>query len=562
MITHLKIKDFAIIHNLEISLCSGMTVLTGETGSGKSILIDALSLALGERSEARWIRPGSLRAEIVATLNIAELPSAQEWLTQHELDDPELFPDCLIRRTISEGGRSQAYINGHNVPLQLLRELASNIIDIHGQHAHHLLLKPEMHRALLDSFGKHHVECKNVKRAYHEWKDLHALLIEQKKRAHTNDAQCALLRYQVKELDDLNFIDGEWEQINEEYDKLSHGEELINSCETLLYQWQDNDKAAIIPQLYRAISVLDDISAISPAQKNTRELVNQSMIYLQEAANELQNYRDTLELDPQRLQVVQTRVNQLHAMARKYQVAPENLASHHQTLRDTLANMEANADIEALQLQHDAALAFYQKAAQILSNARKNTATQLAQKISAHMPSLGMPGGSFTIQLSPLEHQHVNEHGAEAITFMVSANPGHPPQPLHKIASGGELSRISLAIQVTTVHNRTIPIIVFDEVDVGIGGGTAEIVGQLLRRLGSEAQVLCITHLPQVAAYAHQHIQISKHHENDATYAQLKTLTFDERVHEVARMLGGLKLTEQTLAHAREMLIKEEISCA
>jgi DNA repair protein RecN (Recombination protein N) len=556
MLTHVQIHHFAIIDSVELTLHPGMTALTGETGAGKSILIDALSLAMGDRAGKEVVRTGAKRAEISLTLDISRLPTIQTWLASLELDDPDHPQECFLRRTVSKDGGSKAYINSRAVPLQQLRELTTQLVDIHGQHAHHLLLKADTHRILLDLFAKNKALCLEVKTHYQAWKKAVAKLTKILQTQTDAQNHLALLTFQLQELDELSPSLGEWQQLGIEHQRLSHAESLIFECEQVMQTLQDGEQQTLTSLLEKTTLSLHKLTQTDPKLLDASQLLQNALIQIQEAHGELRQYMRQLELNPERLQEIDTRLSKMHALARKHRIEPENLHELHQTLKTKLHGSE-NPEllIENLEAEIGAHKKSYQLAAEKLSKQRHRAAEELNIAITQHMQTLGMTGGYFQVELNPCAENDCSEHGQEQIVFKVCTNKGHAAYPLHKIASGGELSRISLAIQVTTMQaNDTIPIIVFDEVDVGIGGATAQIVGQLLKQLGQNAQVLCVTHLPQVASQADHHLYISKASDHEITHTQITPLDQTARVKEIARMLGGITLTEHTLAHAKEML--------
>lgn len=547
MLTHVSIHHFAIIDTVELELHSGMTALTGETGAGKSILIDALSLAMGDRAGKEVVRTGAKRAEIGLTLDISGLPSIQNWLTDLELDNPDHPHECLLRRTVNADGGSKAYINSRAVPLQQLRELTTQLVDIHGQHAHHLLLKADTHRILLDLFAKNKLLCHEVKQHYLAWKKSTAALNKLMQTQLDAQNQLSLLTFQLQELDELAPEMNEWQTLGDEHQRLSHAESLISECEQILNTLETQS-------LEKSVLALEKLTHTDKKLIESAQLLQSALIQVQEAHSELRAYTHQLELNPDRLQQIDARLSKMHALARKHRIEPEELPNLHERLQAQLHNTQ-NPELMINELQQEIAMQEknYKTACEKLSKQRKTAAKKLNQAITEHMQTLGMTGGYFEVEITP--QAEFSEHGQENIIFKVCTNKGHNAYPLHKIASGGELSRISLAIQVTTMQtNDTIPIIVFDEVDVGIGGATAEIVGKLLKQLGQNAQVLCVTHLPQVASCADNHLFITKSTEDNMTRTHITPLDKAARVKEIARMLGGVTVTPHTLAHAEEML--------
>lgn len=550
MLTHIHIKDFAIIENLELELQSGFTVVTGETGAGKSILMDAIELALGQRADNSIIRHGSERCDIALSFNIDALPEAKKWLIEQDFASDD---ECIVRRIISSDSRSRSTINGNNCPLQLLRELSNLLINIHGQHEHQALLKRDKQRQLLDNFASHPHLCQQVQHSHQEWRKLnHDMEKLQLANAH-RDGKLELLRYQVQELEDLALAENEVETLEQEYKKLANAEQLIRHCNTALDVLDENEQVTALKQLHTAVHQLEPIKSLGPKINNAAELLNQAIIQTEEATHELRDYLHKLVINPERLEWLEQRLNRIYELARKHRVKTYALTPLTTTLKTELQQLEhADEYLQTLQQQITQLEQAYRLHAEQLGVSRKGAAKKLAAAVTAKIQTLGMANGKFDIQFEAVTE--ISAQGAERIEFMMTANTGQSLQPLHKVASGGELSRIGLAIQVITVQKENTATLIFDEVDTGISGGTAEIVGKLLRDLGNDAQVLCITHLPQVAAQGHQHFQVQKLATKNSTQTRIVPLAAPQRVEEVARMLGGVKITEQTLAHAREML--------
>jgi DNA repair protein RecN (Recombination protein N) len=551
MLTHIAIRDLVIVSRLELELGAGMTALTGETGAGKSILIDALGLALGEKADTGMIRAGCERAEVTAGFDLGRCAEARDWLVAQALDDGG---DCVIRRVLVRAGRARAFINGRAASGAQLRELGDLLVDIHGQHAHQSLLRPAAQRALLDAYGGQQQQAADVAELHRQWRELdgrlRALTAAREQRAERLD----LLRFQVQELTELSLADGELDALDAEQRRLANLGNLQGTAATLVELLHEGD-GALRDQLGRAGAELAGLADIDPRLAETRELVDGATVQVQEAASNLRQYLDELDMDPGRLAEVEERLGRIHDLARKYRILPAQLM---ETLAERQAELTAlEQDDQAagtLQADRDAACARLLDAARALSDARRAAALRLGETVSAAMQELGMGGGRFAVAVETVADTEVGASGLDAIAFQVSANPGQPLQPLARVASGGELSRISLAIQVATAELGRIPTLVFDEVDVGIGGGVAEIVGRLLRRLGDARQVLCVTHLPQVAAQAHHQLKVQKHAVDGQTYTEIAPLADDARIDEIARMLGGTEITATTRAHAEEML--------
>jgi DNA repair protein RecN (Recombination protein N) len=553
MLTHIHIRDFAIVDELELELDGGMTALTGETGAGKSILVDALGLLLGDRAEASWVRHGSERAEISASFRLEDLAETRAWLAQQELDSGE--EECQLRRIISREGRSRAFINASPVPLQSLRELGDRLVDIHGQHEHQSLVRQEVQRALLDGFGAHGEALAAVAAAHGQWRALQEQLEGLRAITEQRDSRLEFVRFQVREMESLQLRAGELAELEHEHARLANAGQLLASCFASLQRLYDADEGSAHDHISQALQEMEALAALDASLQPVRELLTEAQIQIQEAADVLRRYSDRVEQDPQRLQEVEQRLGILHDLARKHRVEADALPGLCMQLQEELATLEqADQRLEQLENELRASTEQYRQAAQVLHQARVRTAQAFGTRVSEAMQGLGMPGGQFTVLVTPREDGRCSAHGSDRIEFRVSANPGQPPMPLGKVASGGELSRISLAIQVIATDSARIPTLIFDEVDTGIGGGVAETVGRLLRALGDRRQVLCVTHLPQVAAQAHHHLQVSKLAGANSTRTSIRLLGEHERVDEIARMLGGIEITESTLRHAREML--------
>ena len=552
MLTHIHIWNFAIVEKLDMELEDGLTVLTGETGAGKSILLDALNLSLGDRADTSVIRHGEEKAEISVTFDTANAPEAENWLKQHELNSEQ---ECIIRRVISNKGSSKAFINGKPAPIQQLRELGEMLVDLHGQHEHQSLLKANAQRQLLDDFAVHNELVKQVNEAYQQWHNLQDELQRLSEAQRDRNEKLELLRYQVDELDKLSLTESELPELENEHKKLANATQLISTCERNMHLLEDNEQGAINNLLSQVSKDIQTLCETDESLKDVAEMLDSAVIQSREAAGELRNYMDRLEIDPQRLEEIEQRLGTITDLSRKHHVQAEELPAVLPKLQKELSSLE-NAESRLNNLEDDINRATdnYRKLATKLFQSRSKAAKTLSKSVTESMQKLGMEGGSFVVQLSTEEN--FTAYGLEKVEFMVSANPGQPVKPLTKVASGGELSRISLAIQVITAQNSRIPTLIFDEVDVGIGGRVAEIVGRLLRELGGHRQVICVTHLPQVAALGHHHLQVSKQKATDTTISQIAALQQVQRIEEIARMLGGIEITDQTLSHAEEMLKK------
>lgn len=548
MLQTLSIRDFVIVDKLDLEFSAGFTVLTGETGAGKSILVDALSLALGARGEGGVVRSGSERAEISASFDIAEVSDLQGWLRENELisEDDQL----LVRRVIYADGRSRAFINGLPATIQQLRDAGEFLVDIYSQNAYHSLLKLSSQRQVLDEFGGVSSLAAEVGAHYRTWHTLHQRRVEMERNAAAYADELAELRDQVRELTQLGFSSDEWEPLQQEHSRLAHGASLLSGVEECRDLLAESEFAAL-RQLNSVQHKLQSLHEYDAGLQEALDTLDSAMIQLQETDRFLNRYLQRAELDPQRLSEVESRIQAIHFAARKYRLRPEELADALAQWQVRMNELEDAGNDGALARQEAEAKQVYEKLADELSRGRKQAAQSLSQKITLEMQRLALAGGKFSVALEP---QEAAASGMEQIEFVVAGHTGVALRPLAKVASGGELSRISLAIRVVTAQQGIIPTMIFDEVDVGIGGGVAEIVGQLLKKLGEQRQVLVITHLPQVAAQGGQHLRVSKTAINGATLSHIELLNHDARIEEVARMLGGVEITQTTRNHAREML--------
>lgn len=552
MLVHLHIRNLALCDELDIELHPGLTVLTGETGAGKSILIGAIGMALGQRADAALVRTGAERAEIAIEFDISDLPEVQTWLAERELDDQGA---CQLRRVINREGRSRAYINGSPAPLQQLSALGDLLLDIHGQHEHHTLLKKDYQRLLLDRYGNHQTQNEAVANAWRAWRAIerHIQDIESASSALTTQ-QLELLQHQVRELEALDLGPRELDELVEEQRRLAHADTLMAVYRQGL-ELLDGNEQAIGAQLHQVSRALQGQLENDARLSGVIEMLESASIQIAEAASDLTHHLSDIDMDPLRLREVEERMTQIHDLARKHRVSGEELPEVLERLLKQLDHsLAAQGDLESLYRSKDEAETSYRALAEALHGQRIETAERLSEAVRVHMHELGMPHGRMEIRVEKFRDGRCMQTGCDDISFLISTNPSLPPAPLEKAASGGELSRISLAIQVVTARQGTIPTIVFDEVDVGIGGSVAEIVGQHLRNLAGDRQVLCITHLPQVAALGQQHLRVIKTHHADNTSTRLQTLEGDERRNEVARMLGGIEITQQTLDLAEDML--------
>ena len=555
MLVHLSVHNYAIVEHLDLELQRGMSVITGETGAGKSIMLDALGLALGDRADSGVVRPGADKADILASFDLEDIAEARAWLAERDLDNDG---PCILRRVITSEGRSRGYINGAPCPLGDLKALGELLIDIHSQHEHQSLLKPDTHRRLLDEYAGSQELARQVQLAAQRWRQTRQELQRLSSSGDEQRARHQLLSYQLEELENLALGDNELEQLEQEHKALSNAEQLLGACRQVLDLCSESDAGNVLSALTASLNRLGSFSD-QPALGEATNLLASAQIQVEEAIGELNRFIDHFDADPQRQQLLEERLDAIYGLARKHRVQPFELAELQQRLLQELEGL--NADDEAVERLGEELAAYerhYRDKADELSALRQQAAGRLAEAVQAEMQTLGMPGGRFSIELQAGSSDEPQPQGLEQVEFLVSANPGQPLKSLAKVASGGELSRISLAIQVITAQTSRVPTLVFDEVDVGIGGPTAEVVGQLLRRLGERGQVLTVTHLPQVAAQGHQHLFVHKARGQDSTQTAVACLTPEGRVEEIARMLGGVDLTEESLAHARKMVTKAQ----
>jgi DNA repair protein RecN (Recombination protein N) len=549
MLKHLLIRDFVIVNTLELDFSSGFTALTGETGAGKSILIDALSLALGERADSAMVRAGCDKADISAEFDIADLPQLQDWLREQELEGDEGI--CLLRRTLDAGGRSRGFINGGSATQQQMREAGAYLLDIHGQHAHQSLLRADAQRELLDSQAGLTEQAGGVATAWKEWQTIHKRRMQLEQNAESIAAERELLVFQQNELETLNFSAPEWNELQADHARLSHAASLIETAQFGVDVLSESDTACLA-QLNALTSRMRAGLEFDAGLQDTLTMLESAQNELQEAVYALRHYQEKLDADPERMRQQEQRIADVMEAARKYRIKPEQLPLKLEEFTQRLEELGGSADLDALAKQDEAAQQSYLAAARKLSTARGKAAQALSDEITTAMQTLAMQGGQFAVALLPLAEG--NAHGLESVELQVSANPGSPLRSLVKVASGGELSRISLAIQVAASRAASVPTLIFDEVDSGIGGRVAEIVGSLLKKLGQRHQVLCVTHLPQVAAQADNQWQVSKQSSNEQTLSNIQVLDAPRRIEEIARMLGGATITDTTRKHAAEML--------
>lgn len=548
MLQSLSIRDFVIVDQLDLDFSSGLTVLTGETGAGKSILIDALSLALGARAESGMIRQGCEKTEISVCFRVQAHDGILRWLEDNaiELDQGEL----IFRRVLYQDGRSRAFLNGQSVTLQQLKEIGEELVDIYSQNAHHSLLKLATQRDILDDYAGASELAKSTAQLYQAWHQLREQREKMEQSAEQYQHELALLRDQCRELKQLNFTVAEWESLQQEHYRLSNAAELMSGCELILDTLSESDVAAM-RQLNLARQQLQKMREIDPAFNEAYDTLQSGVIQVEESGRLVKRYLQQADLDPEKLAEVDARLQAVHASARKYRVRPEGLPELLADSEQRMQELSSYADDGELKKREQAAEQAYLAAAQQLSDLRQQAAPKLSQQITTHMQAMALAGGQFQVALNT---QTPAASGLEQVEFLVAGHAGAEPRALNKVASGGELSRISLAIRVATAAQTQVQTMIFDEVDVGIGGGVAEIVGKLLRQLSASRQALVITHLPQVAAQGQHHLKVSKHSAQGATLSQIQALSEAERVEELARMLGGVEITDTTRRHAQEML--------
>jgi DNA repair protein RecN (Recombination protein N) len=552
MLTHIHVRNLAIVDEIDVELPSGMTALTGETGAGKSILVDALGLVLGDRGDSTVIRHGCERAEIAASFELGNCPAAAEWLREQALD---LDDDCQLRRIINREGRSRGFINGQPVPMQSLREFGERLVDIHGQHEHQSLLRAGIQRQLLDSFGGHPGLLDRLAALYGEWREVQTELDGVIRNDADREARLELLRFQMQELEALELTPEAIRTLDEEHARQANAGRLLTVCRQGLERLDADEGESAYSLLNQTLDDLTGLSRLDAGLKEPAGLLSDAAILVREGIASLRQYAEHVEIDPQRLQWLDERLGILHALARKHHCTVDELPSVQENISRELDAIEhTDQRRETLQARLESLEQAYQEAARQLTRKRKAAAGKFSSRITESMQALGMAGGQFKAAISSRTDGRFGPQGLDDIEFLVSANRGQPLQPLSKVASGGELSRISLSIQVISAGSDMIPTLIFDEVDSGIGGGVAEIVGQQLRTLGADRQVLCVTHLPQVAALANHQLQVTKLSGEETTRTRIRLLAGKERVDEIARMLGGVKITRQTREHAREML--------
>ena len=549
---NLKVRDFAIVDQIDIEFEPGMTVLTGETGAGKSILVDALGLVLGERGSAQLVREGAKRAEFAAEFDVGAIPGARAWLEGQALD---MDDDCLLRRVINADGRSRAFVNGNPVPMAQLKSLGEVLLDIHGQHFHQSLARRPVQRDLLDHFGGLLVDRTNTESSFEAWQSLERQLKALQEAETDRASRLDLLRFQLQELEGLALEPEEVVELGAERQKLQHSGRLAEGVSRAINELFEDDTANANSLIADALRSLESLREFDAELAPVIDMLSSASIQVTEAAESLRRYGDSLDMDPARRDWVEERLDSIQTIARKHRVDADALPALGLKLHEEYEQL-THAEERGLELEQqlDAARAVFLKRARALSKARKAAASSFAAAVTDAMSGLGMPGGVFEVAITSLDDNSAKPWGIDEVDFLISANPGQSPQPLARIASGGELSRMSLAIQVIASDASAIPTMVFDEVDSGVGGSVAEMVGRRLRELGSQRQVLCVTHLPQVASLADQHFRISKVSDGKTTRTGVRLLDKNERIDELARMLGGVEITKKTREHAAEML--------
>ena len=554
MLSHLSIRNYATVESLEIEFQPGMTVITGETGAGKSIILGALGFTLGDRADKTIVRPGASRADIVAEFSISDIKSAQSWLADNDLvleSDP---CQCMLRRVVNHDGRSRGYINGSPITLTNLKDLGDMLMDIHGQHEHHSLLQRATHQRLLDDFGVDQKLRNNLLSTWKQWQTNHQGLTALRNKTSESSAQSQLLAYQLSEIEELNVKDDELEQLDAEFKALSHADETLSVVHGALEEC-DGDEQSLANQISQIAQRLRSLTANAEALGPAIALMEAAEIQLSEAVNELLSFGEGFQADPERLETVNRRLGALHDLARKHKVPASDLGQLIMDLKDQMSRFENFGDeLEQLQANDGLLREQHYELATEMSKQRRRAAKKLEKAVNSELKHLGMPHAEMTVTLTTIAGDAPSQQGHESTEFLVSTNPGQAAKSLIKVASGGELSRISLAIQVITAQVSETPSLVFDEVDVGIGGGVAKVIGEMLRQLGKNTQILCVTHQAQVAGQGHHHFYVSKSAHSDSTVTSVLALKDDQIVREIARMLAGKEFSEESLAHAQQLV--------
>ncbi len=551
MLAHLSVNNFAIVKSLQLELSTGMTTITGETGAGKSIAIDALGLCLGDRAEAGMVRQGEEKTEVCASFQLDNNLHATRWLEDNELLDGS---ECILRRIITKDARSRAFINGSPVPLSQLKSLGQNLINIHGQHAHHQLMKSDYQLSMLDQYAGHSELINKSRSHYQAWRLVKNQLDELTQNSQENQAQKLLLEYQIKELNELSLGENEFVELEQEHKRLSNSGELASSCQSAIHTLYEGEEVNALQLLQSTNQVLINLADLDSSLSTLPSMLNEAIIQVEEASSELRHYLETVDINPERMVYVEERFSKVMSISRKHHVLADDLYTHHQDLLKQIDDLDCSDEkLEAVAKEVEAMHQRFITSAEKLSKSRSRYAKELNKLISHSMHELSMEKAKFNINIEQ-DHSRTTPLGIDYVTFLVSTNPGQPLQPIAKVASGGELSRISLAIQVITAQKVDTPSLIFDEVDVGISGPTAAVVGKMLRTLGESTQVLCVTHLPQVAGCGHQQLFVAKQTKAGKTETQMNSLNEEQRVSELARLLGGSQITESTIANAKELL--------
>ena len=554
MLTQLTINNFAIVRQLNIELLQGMSVITGETGAGKSIAIDALGVCLGQRTEASMLREGQERADICATFHLNSNSSAFQFLQENELQDPDNPEDCILRRIINHDGRSKAFINGIPVSAAQLKEIGQHLIQINAQHASQRLLKNDYQLQLVDNFCQHTALLQQMSLDYQTWRNLQHQVKTFQQKCAENEARKQLLQYQVSELDEFNLKENEYEELEVDHLRLSNSEELTQLSQSVLQLLSENETVSADSLLYRAVQHLSELCELDNRYTDVQNLLNEALIQVQEATNEIQSLSSNIEQDPALLADIEQRLGQTVQLARKHNVKPQNLVALHRRLKAELNELEDFSGSEEMLIQQEQAAHEKMLAtATALHQSRQLGAQKLAQQVTKSIKQLAMEHAEFFIELHS-DYDKISANGADNAIFALQSNLGQSAQPLAKIASGGELSRIALAIQVQASNQTAIPTLIFDEIDVGISGATANVVGKLLRKLSEKCQVICVTHLPQVACHGTHHFSVEKSTVDQKTETKMTALSPQQRVKALAKLLGGSKITDAVLANAQEML--------
>ncbi|MBA6231792.1 MULTISPECIES: DNA repair protein RecN [unclassified Colwellia] len=560
MLLQLNIQNFAIVRSLDIDWRKGMTTITGETGAGKSIAIDALGLCLGDRALNNVVRPNTKKAELAATFDIKKNISAQKWLKNNDLSltdehDPEQDYECILRRVISAEGRSKAYINGSQVPLTQLKDIAQFLISIHGQHDHQLIVKPAQQRKILDEYADHQHLLDDVQYYYQQWRNLKTELKKLQESKEQRQAKLQLLQYQVNELDEFSLQMEEFETLESDYKRHSNGQTLLSGVLESLQVLSENEDFNITDSLRTHCEQLNDLAHMDPSLADIAKTLAEALIQIEDANDELKHYYDRLELDPEAYQMIEDRYSQAIKLGKKHQVAPEYIPTLHMEIKQALNLINSDGSrLDTAYIDIEKAKAHYLQSAKTLSTSRVKSAKIMSKKITLSMKELNMNNGVFEVSVNQIEVEALSPFGLDEINFLISLNPGQKIEAMNKVASGGELSRISLAMQVILADKVITPTLIFDEVDVGISGPTAAMVGSKLQELAKNTQVICVTHLPQVASKGHQQLFVSKLTDGEFTETKVTELSENGRVQEIARLLAGNKITDNSLANAQELL--------